>query len=662
MIEQLTLTKENFYYITMGEDTIMRMLDGSKTTTWFPGWKDLYYPAQVLVDLKGIYFIDRIHLYDYSGSPTFNVYAGMFPSKDKMELVISEVFDKYDVDRIFTIQKNAKFLILEIPTVKAASPSELKIFGELIQADPIFPPHNPPDEIIKSVDPVIGGNSFHWMDLDLTPWTMVREFQDWGWYQNNPTNCKFEPSYGGAGAFDTHYAAMKASGKIVVPCINNKPKWMNVDYPTDVTFRKEHKPLDFYGADPEQPASYTKFAQFFFQFAARYGKVAIDHSRLNVDTAPRWTNDKPNTIQSGLDLISYIEVWNESNKNWIDRLAHFTPYEFAAMMSACYDGHCGTIPDAGVKAADPDMQVVMGGLASIGIEYIKAMDIWFKYNRPDGKSAYDILNVHHYCNTAGAQRTTSTMGISPEAGTLKERMLKLIEYRNQMHPNTEVWISEYGYDTGTSTTQRAPAIGSMDQFKVQAIWLIRSYLELIAAGVDRSMMYMLRDENTENMTGLYSTSGLLKKLPNYVYEKKASWDYTNNFRTIMKDYCFAGDISSSDDVKTYKFKHLTEDKYLYVVWLPSSTDSSIPSYIFNTDGRDGAKVINLKDPNSSNTIETIKNVDNDFNIMVSISEDPILIETWTLPIISSQTYDSSNANRVYINGVLQELPINIIVK
>ena len=56
---------------------------------------------------------------------------------------------------------------------------------------------------------------------------------------------------------------------------------------------------------------------------------------------------------SGMGLLEWYEIWNEQNAWWAGRAACFSPYEYAAMPSADYDGHKGRSAAAapGIKAA-----------------------------------------------------------------------------------------------------------------------------------------------------------------------------------------------------------------------------------------------------------------------------------------------------------------------
>jgi len=53
------------------------------------------------------------------------------------------------------------------------------------------------------------------------------------------------------------------------------------------------------------------------------------------------------------------------------------------MLSAAYDGHCGSMgPGLGARAADANMRVAMAGIAGINVQYLEAMRLWAAANRP----------------------------------------------------------------------------------------------------------------------------------------------------------------------------------------------------------------------------------------------------------------------------------------
>src|SRR5690606_12979922 len=189
---------------------------------------------------------------------------------------------------------------------------------------------------------------------------------------------------------------------------------------------------------------------------------------------------------SGLGLVKYVENWNEQDKWRRGRAGYLSPYEMAAMCSADYDGHEGSMGSGyGAKNADPNIKFVMGGLTILGLEYIKSMKLWSDTYRTSGFPA-DVLNFHHYSNSSGGQDVAMKDGISPEDDSLKYKLKEIVDYRNRYLPGKEIWLSEFGYDTNPNSPQGVKVIGQNDEYEVQAQWLIRSYLEMAAAGIDRA--------------------------------------------------------------------------------------------------------------------------------------------------------------------------------
>lgn len=140
---------------------------------------------------------------------------------------------------------------------------------------------------------------------------------------------------------------------------------------------------------PQTRQAMPVHAQAMYQVAARYGSnTEIDPATLNVADGSE--------EKIGLGLLNAAENSNEPNKTWGGKADYFTPYELAAMCSADYDGHEGTISNAGVKTADPDFKLAVGGLLTTDfvLDYLSEMKLWFDYNRSDGKFAVDIINIH----------------------------------------------------------------------------------------------------------------------------------------------------------------------------------------------------------------------------------------------------------------------------
>ena len=352
------------------------------------------------------------------------------------------------------------------------------------------------------------------------------------------------------------------------------------------------------GKNSYSPEAYKTHSSTLFQYAARYGNTKVNEDKLLL------TDDQ--IPKSGLGYINYYKNWNEPDKTWEGEKSYYSPYELAAMCSADYDGHEGTLGDTyGIKNADENAKLVMGGLCNSknAINYLNLMKLWFENNRQDKKMAFDVINFHTYCGTN-----------NPESNGLKERAEDIVEWRNKNASDKEVWITEFGWDTNSASGTAAPS------YEMQGNWLVRSYLLLSSAGVDRSSMYMLRDAGDSTNTGKYATSGLTTKKGEW--DKKTSWYYVYTLKNILKDNVFDKIIEENDNLYWYQFKNQNTDEICYVLWSP--TDSYIEQYTINLNNVDAVTITRLKDK----SIEGEKKIEDvlENQIVIDIGPSPIFIQ------------------------------------
>ncbi len=539
--------------------------NGGQTSTWWDAgtttWK---YPVFATIDLKGLCNITEVFVYDMEDADTLTVFTGK--PFEWQEAFVDSLTNTNQWNR-HTLNTESRYLRLQLNS-RNSKIGEIVVYASRLE--PIEQDPEPVQQEFALMDELIGINAF----VNDPPGRMavagfVREYHNWMWCEGN-TNQSY-PGYPNnqnefntlGWNFDYLYKNLSESGRITVPCIQDNVLWL-----TDFNFGlKSNKPVSP-GENPEDPFSYREHADHLFQYAARYGNVSIDQSLLKL--APN------QDVISGTNRLQYYESWNEQDKWWKGRDAFFTPYEYAAMASADYDGHKGALGTTyGVKNADPDAKLVMGGLAKPDLNYVKAMQLWADYHR-EGEVPFDVINVHHYCND-GDDQSSGTIGISPEEDDLKGLMKGFVEYRNKYMPGKEVWITEFGYDTHPKSVQRAPAIGSFSQEEVQAQWLVRSFLELAAAGVDKAAMYMLRDVDPNSSTK-FDNSGLTSsKATGWV--PKASWYYIYTMRNMLTGMRFSQEIESGNpNVNIYRFR--TDDGSLaaYAVWCPTSSQTTVENY------------------------------------------------------------------------------------
>lgn len=430
----------------------------------------------------------------------------------------------------------------------------------------------------------------------------LRDYINWLWfydYSRYP-NPGTQFSTGFVNTYDGNYKNLKNFGVEPVPCF---------------MFGGEVK---IEGIDSRLPEAYAMYGELLYQVGARYGNNAmntVDVVRLSNSRAPKLIN---------FDVIKWIEAGNEPNGEGNNG---FTPYEMAALTSVSYDGHCSTVLSpsghlTGVKNADPNMNMAMAGLAGVGTRYIKAMVHWMRFNRNDGQIAMDAFNVHTYCRkTVTYNGYTFSYGVCPEVGDITGELKKLAEFRDKYYPDTELWLTEFGWDTNQSyeTENSCHAYGEFTARELQAMWLVRAYFMFASVGVDRCAMYMCSDlGNEETLVGKYGTSGIIASNGEF----KDSYYYIYTLRNTMGDMYFSEIIDSgNENVWIYRFEN-GKGKSCYAIWCPTMDSVEVDGYQLSIDG-DNATMVEFANLEMSG-ISTKLTVENK-TVTVDVSERPVLI-------------------------------------
>lgn len=432
--------------------------------------------------------------------------------------------------------------------------------------------------------------------------------------------------------------------------------------PYDAHILDEFKPVAP-DADTLDPASYIAHAAYMYQYAARYGKTVLSQKKIDSIITPNLFSGE--VAKTGLGYVNYMEDFNEQDKFWYRMYngayqTYFSPEAYATMLSADYDGHMSTLgrianPDnptdtndsisvIGIKNADPNMKVVIGGLADSKVDYFRGIVDWSVNNRTGPNILpFDVLNIHKYTSNDPDNFLQGTFGVSPEEGGMKEFLEEFAAYRDSLEnvfgggdPNfkIELWLSEFGYDTYTpgldgfgnpNKSNAAPQIGDNDTYEVQGQWITRVYLEALAAGVDRAMMFDIRDVCTDPspFCGLYSASGLLENVEND-HKPKNSWFYTYTMKNVLTDMVFDTIMSTCVDTtcaRVYKFKDPNDvNKRVYAIWSPTSSDDTL-NFEFNLEDIEEQTVVKMELP----SIWGVSSVIDDENPILQVTERPLFI-------------------------------------
>jgi len=574
-------------------------------TTWFVGYTEWYLPSNAVIDLGAEYVITQIYLYDYNGIGDVTISAGtpfIWEELFTYGLTLYMQWYVHDIDNVQT-------RYIQVSRATTAGLNEIVLYGYPAEPLPELTPEPTPPNFQITMDHFIGVNAFIDDPIDkIAVGGFIREYHSWSWdegdvngnYKPYPDNeNKWNPSYaaGGAWDFDTYYNNLYSEDIIISPCIQRNVMWL-VDNDSS---RLNYKPVSP-GENPENPFSYAEHADHMFQYAARYGSSQVSDSLLKL------SGDQPRI--SGQGLISYFENWNEPNMWWEGRDSYFNPYELAAMCSADYDGHQSSMGmTLGIKNADTSSKLVMGGIAELNLDYIRAMDFWFKHNRSDGKFAADVINLHHYSNNG-------SYGICPEEDKLKEKLEIIVKYRNMYLSDKEVWLTEFGWDTTQGSYQSAPS------FEAQAQWIVRGYLLATVAGIDRVAMYMLRDVDPNNSTQ-YSSCGLVG--PKGDWSPKQSWYYVYTLKNRLAGMVFTEEQESlNPNIIILKFKEESGNNGSYVLWCPTSNGTTVSGYNLSLSGNPTtANLVQMTDGDIDG-MESILEISNN-QVTINISETPVII-------------------------------------
>ncbi|MET3979806.1 hypothetical protein ABIB62_002852 [Mucilaginibacter sp. UYP25] len=451
----------------------------------------------------------------------------------------------------------------------------------------------------------------------IKSFSAVRHYLNWNKLENTRGNYTYNPTNNGSWYYDVMYARCKQDSILVLADLKNLPVWMMDTYPADER-DDENVPVTF-GANRGFPVSYVVQARTAFQFAARYGyNTKIDPALVKVDNRPRWTNDPVNAVKIGLGLIKYIECGNEPDRWWKGDKATQSPEEYAANLSAFYDGHRGTLGNnAGVKTADPNMLVVMGGLATADVKYVERMVAWCKTNRglkADGSVnlCFDVLNYHLYSNDGSVfTHQPSTTGVAPElsgSGKVADGFVRLGK-----RLKLPVWVTETGYDINRESYQQAPAVGNKPALITQADWTLRSSLLYARHGVQRLFFYQLFDA-TPNNPEQYATSGLAVSP-----KRRPAADYILQTNKLMGNYIYKGTINADPLVDKYQSGANT----IYVLTIPDQAGRKT-EYSLDLKGAEKGVIYTLKvgaDAMESKQANTVNG-----KLKVKVSETPVFVQ------------------------------------
>ena len=568
-------------------------METNRTKNWKPNWQDEFGDDAFYMDLGANYVITGICFLDSNGVQDWRIEDGEPFAWQERGSFTTDAFMTWR-GITFKDPRETRYLRFSTPCGDSGV-SELAIYGykksdltaEQKAKTEARPNSSEPIELTAAQR--IGFNAF--IDDPMSAIMAagnVREYHNLSWLLDEDGKVKF--TQGTWGDMDSFYGAMHARNISIIPCFQGGSTVISGgEKPPEIAVPE--------GADPSDPQSYAVHAQAMYQVAARYGSNKdVDPDTLNVSEL---YGAEPKV---GLGYLQALENSNEPNKTWSGKANYFSPYELAAMCSADYDGHEGTIKNAGVKQADPDFKLAMGGLLNTAsmLDYLSEMKLWFQYHRSDGKFAVDIINVHLGPDT-----------YNPEDSSFVSRVAEIRQWITENAPGTELWISEFEVPMA-DCEQEALDNHANEKYQLRyAQRVARTYLAALGAGVDRMTKFQLRDE----AEGVYYNSGLVTQKGSW--NKKPAWYYTACMTNVLKNAYFAADMTKATGETAYKnyfFIDKMNGDSIYCLWSPTNEDKvlknqklTVPagSYIYLTVPGEYAEgtVSKLKNDNGSVTLD-----------------------------------------------------------
>ena len=325
---------------------------------------------------------------------------------------------------------------------------------------------------------------------------------------------------------------------------------------------------------------------------------------------------------------NYTVGGGEKNMNTPNAQIQMLPEMYGAMLSAAYDGGCGTMTwtdgqnnvNLGIHSVAPEVKVIPAGLTGLRGKYVIDMIKYFEKTRTNNNYPtlpFDAINFHHYVTgtpngitveenfdnmfkyNAYQPNGDGSLGVSPEEGKLRWMVEQTITGIKgglsndiwQELQQKEIWFSEFGYGT-TGVLQGAwggvPIIGNDgSRQRTQAQWIVRSYLELAAVEsegmkVNKAMVFDVEDKLTGG-SGLFDNYGLTKDKVNN-YAPKKSWYHVQTMRNVLGETEYVGefsghilnDLPNASPLKEARIHHYKGDYKghpnvdILVIWSPNS--------------------------------------------------------------------------------------------
>ena len=366
--------------------------------------------------------------------------------------------------------------------------------------------------------------------------------------------------------------------------------------------------------EPENPANYTRSGDFNYNFAAKYGSVAVPAGNT------KWVGD--NGYPNGLNLVAVMENGNEVEAHGASYMADFMK------TSVDYDGHnntIGTLNRTGVKAADPNMPMMMSGMVAPDTNKVKTFWLLAQFTRADKKFPADIVNVHKYFSNRDYLPIGQTFDYNLQIGMHAESaeaengtgVLTMFDQIgrsvwNYLDTSYKIIMTENGqgnWGTPAKTVQEAgavwdiyctPPFGTYDSLQAKAI--LRSRLELLLPFTplawynEYAQMNQFGDPSNNHYQLFYSYGAAGDRAGSPPYNLRLlfpMWYYRACFYSNLKNYYPDAIVQNGGATGLWQVRYRNmnyPDSICNVIWKGSYNGSTLTGQRISINGSSVTKI------------------------------------------------------------------------
>lgn len=344
---------------------------------------------------------------------------------------------------------------------------------------------------------------------------------------------------------------------------------------------------------PFQTNLLPEFVQFMGAVVERYDGDGID--------------DAPNGM-----VVKYWEIYNEPDAGSSPTGGGWGEYgtRYAEMLKAIYPV---------VKAADPEAQIVIGGLAhdnftdgSGGGVFVR--EFLANVLAAGGGDAFDIMNIHYYPFNSHRQVWTDS-----KSSGLVEKIAELEGILAEHDVTKPLMITEIGWHS--NVTANNP---SSENF--QARHVVQLFTQSLAADAIAAIWWPLFDSITYQFkSGLANESADVKSSYAVYIEALKRIGEAQFVRVVVP-------ATAGNDLEVYEFREAGTNKVLFVAWLnPIAPFTAVEAPTYNDNATQPFQALGnvarvyTKEGTLKQTVQDTADGADDNNITITVGTDPIYI-------------------------------------